>query len=358
MRQPPDVSLRTISTLAACALAGAVAAACSSRTDDDGLSFAPNQGAGGTLGAGGSVAAAGGSGGSTPGSGGSGGAPAAGGTGGAPAAGGTGGAPAAGGTGGAAGTGGSSAVIGDLCPQGSAFCEDFEDDTVGQVPSAPWSPSLNGATAVINTTRAFSGANALLVNAPTGAAYRRGYVALQQSSYAAAAQNMFGRVMVWLEAPPNGTVHWTLFQGEGRSATNNYNAIYRFGGQQQNGAGLMANYETTPDGNPPVRSDCYDHSASTMPVQQWACVEWHFVVATNEMQYWLNGSELADIHVINEGEGCLYDEPPLNGQWLAPPSFQTLYMGWEHYQQAPNDINVWLDGVVVSTTRVGCPAAP
>jgi hypothetical protein len=355
MRQPFDVSLRTIVTLGACALATGLVAACSSRSEDEDSAVVPNQGAGGTSGAGGSPAAQGGGGGS---SGGSGGATATAGSGGA-AAGGSGGAPSggSGGAPGAGGGGGTSALIGDLCPQGAAFCEDFEDDAVGQVPGAPWSPSLNGATAVINTTRAFSGANALLVNAPTGASYRRGYVALQQSSYPAAAQNMFGRVMVWLEATPNGTVHWTLFQGEGRAQTNNYNAIYRFGGQQQNGAGLMANYETTPDGTPPVRSDCYDHSATTMPVQQWACVEWHFAVATNEMQYWLNGNELADIHVTNEGEGCLYDEPPLNGQWLAPPSFQTLYMGWEHYQQAPNPINVWLDGVVVSTARVGCPAA-
>jgi hypothetical protein len=348
-------------------LAGALAAACLGPSDDgDESNVAPITGVGGTLAAGGSTAqggtgaaapagnggtAAGGSAGT--GAGGSAGT-GAGGSAGIGGSAGTG----AGGSAGMGGSGGTASVVGDLCPQGSAFCEDFESGTVGQTPPAPWAASTNGATALVDATRAFSGANALKVNAPTGAAYRRGYVALQQSSFPAATQNMFGRVMVWLEATPAATVHWTLFQGEGRAQTNDHNAIYRFGGQQQNGAGLMANYETTQEGTNPVRSDCYDHSASTMPVQQWACVEWHFVVANNEMQYWLNGNELSDMHVIDRGEGCLNNGPPLNGQWLAPPNFQTLYMGWEHYQQAPNDINVWLDGVVVSTTRVGCPPAP
>lgn len=259
------------------------------------------------------------------------------------------------GSGGAGGTGPLSA----LCPEGAAFCEDFESHATGQPPAAPWQPSLNGATAVVDATRAFSGANALYVNAPTGSNYRRGYVALQQSSFPGAEQEMFGRLMVWLEAGPQtaGTngVHWTLFQGEGRSADDTYNAIYRFGGQHQTDSlGLMANYETTP----PVASDCWDHSQTTLPVQEWACVEWRFVQATNEMQFWLNGAELGDIHVVDRGEGCINEGAPLNGQWLAPPTFQTLYVGWEHYQPPTNDVNVWIDGLVVSTTRVGCPAAP
>ncbi|MEY2930212.1 MAG: hypothetical protein RL033_961 [Pseudomonadota bacterium] len=249
-----------------------------------------------------------------------------------------------------------------LCPAGSAFCEDFEDDALDAAPQSPWQDASNGATARVNASRAFGGGRALRVTVPSGPPPHRGYVALQQSSYAAANREMYGRVMVWLDATPTppsagSSLHWTLLQGEGRAATNNNNAIYRFGGDRQSGAGLMTNYETTPDGNPPVRSDCYQHSASTMPVQRWACFEWHFSQANDELQYWLDGSELADLHVIERGQGCRYEEPPLDGEWLAPPVFQTLYMGWEQYQAASNDVNIWLDTVVLSTTRVGCPAA-
>jgi hypothetical protein len=272
----------------------------------------------------------------------------------------------------ATGAAGSSAVsnvytpggpLSALCPMGTAFCEDFEDDALDRAPQAPWQDATNGATARVNATRAFSGKQALLVNVPSGPPPHRGYVALQQGSFAAANREMYGRVMVFLEATPaaaagQGDLHWTLFQGEGRAATNNYNAIYRFGGERQGGAGLLANYETTQDGNPPVRSDCAQHSQARMPVQRWACFEWRFSQATNEVQYWLDGGELSDLHVVDRGPSCRYDEPPLNGEWLAPPAFQTLYMGWEQYAASSNALNVWLDGIVVGTSRVGCPAAP
>ena len=54
------------------------------------------------------------------------------------------------------------------------------------------------------------------------------------------------------------------------------------------------------------------------------------------------------------GEGCVAND--LGGQWLAPPAFQTLYLGWEHYQQTMNPIDLWMDDIVVDTKRVGCPA--
>jgi hypothetical protein len=150
-------------------------------------------------------------------------------------------------------------------------------------------------------------------------------------------------------------VHWTFVQGEGRSRDDTFNSLYRYGGQHQQGLGLMANFETTP----PKRSDCWQHSASRLPVQRWVCVEWHFAVASNEMEFWLDGNELSDLRVLDRGRGaesgCLGDD--LKGQWLAPPAFQSLYLGWERYQEPENDQNLWIDEVVVSKQRVGCPAA-
>jgi hypothetical protein len=242
------------------------------------------------------------------------------------------------------------------------FCDDFEDDLVGGAPGAPWRDETgpSGATVRVDSSRAHSGNNSVHVLAPKGARYRRGYFALHAAPvFPAASQEMYGRAMVWLEAAPLSPpgahdVHWTLLQGEGRSRDDRFNSIYRYGGQHQQGLGLMANYETTP----PVRSDCWQHSATRLPVQEWACVEWHFVVASNEMELWLNGSELADLHVVDRatlpGTGCLATQD-LGGQWLAPPAFQSLYLGWERYQDTENDQNVWIDDVVVSRSRIGCP---
>jgi hypothetical protein len=242
------------------------------------------------------------------------------------------------------------------------FCDDFEDDPVGAPPAAPWRDETgpSGATVKVDSERAHSGHNAVHVHAPKGASYRRGYFAVHSMPvFPAASREMYGRAMVWLDQAPitppgKPPVHWTLFQGEGRSGDDRFNSIYRFGGQHQKGLGLMANFETTP----PVRSDCWQHSATPLPVAEWACVEWHFVVARNEMEFWLNGTELTDLHVVDKarapGAGCLATAD-LGGQWLAPPAFQSLYFGWERYQEPENDQNVWFDDIAVSASRVGCP---
>ncbi len=212
----------------------------------------------------------------------------------------------------------------------------------------------------VDSVRAFRGTKAVHVLAPKGAAYRRGYFAIHQPPvFPAAAREMYGRAMVWLDQAPiaaagKDPVHWTFIQGEGRSKDDTYNSLYRYGGQHQAGLGLMANFETTP----PTKSDCWQHSASRLPVQEWACVEWHFAVATNEMQFWLNGEELEDIHVRERASGaesgCLSTEH-LGGQWLAPPAFQSLFLGLERYQDTKDDQNLWIDDVVVGESRAGCP---
>jgi hypothetical protein len=242
------------------------------------------------------------------------------------------------------------------------FCDDFEDDAPGAAPAAPWRDETgsSGASVRVDTEHAHSGKNAVHVLAPRGAAYRRGYFAVHRAPvFPAASDEMYGRVMVWLDAAPvtppgNSPVHWTLFQAEGRSADDRFNSIYRFGGQHQQGLGLMTNFETTP----PVRSDCWQHSAARLPLAKWACVEWHFTVASDELEFWLDGAELADLHVRERatapGAGCRSSDD-LGGKWLAPPQFQSLYFGWERYSDTVNDQNVWFDDVVISKSRVGCP---
>jgi len=265
------------------------------------------------------------------------------------------------GSAGALGAAGSSSLpmpppVASACPATALFCDDFEDDALGQFPGAPWQNQTgSGATVRVDGVQAFSGTHAVHVNSPAGA-YRRGYFSLQNGSgiFPGASREMFGREMLWLDATPNATVHWTIIQAEGRAANGTHDAYYRYGGQQQGGAGFMANYET----NMGVSTDCYSHSATRIPTQTWACVEWRFAVATNEMQIWLNGRELTDLHVIDRpttaGSGCLGNG--VNGQWLAPPAFTTLHLGWEQYQQHSNDTNLWVDDVVISTERIGCPA--
>jgi len=319
-------------TALACALQWA-ASGCTGDSGDGGTALGANggqAGAGGAAGAAGAQGLAGNAGSSSAGRGGSAGAAA-----------------GAGGGGGSAGSGGAAAA---LCPEGALFCDDFEGAALGQAPGTPWRASTVAGTVAVDATRAFSGSRSVLATAANGPDFRRAFIALGGTSpiFPGAATEMYGRVMLWLEAAPT-EVHWTIIQAQGPAAAGTHDAEYRYGGQHGTGR-LMANYET----NNGVATDCWDHSTTVLPTGAWACAEWHFAVATNEMQFWLDGTEVQDIHVIDRGEGC--GGNALNGQWLAPPAFNNLLLGWEHYQPWQGDIRIWMDAVAVSTERVRCPA--
>ncbi len=243
---------------------------------------------------------------------------------------------------------------------GALLCEDFEDHVAGEPPSAPWVDATgdSGATVTVSSERSHSGKQSVHVHAGTGKAYRRGYFAIHgEPVFPAAGREMYGRAMIWLAQAPHTPagmpdVHWTIVQGEGRSADDRFNSLYRYGGQHQGGRGLMANFETTP----PVRTDCWQHSKALVPLQRWACVQWHFSAEGHEMQLWLDGEPLEDIHIQKRGgpeSGCLGHD--LEDEWLAPPAFQSLYLGWERYQQPDDDRDIWFDDIAVSTEPVACP---
>jgi len=237
------------------------------------------------------------------------------------------------------------------------FADDFESNATSQHPGAPWSEATfnTGVRIVVDSMQAHSGRQSLHVFTPRGANYRRGYVAIHLKTPVPRAMSaMYGRAMVFLEeapialpgAPP---VHWTLLQGEGRSADDRYNSIYRLGVEGKGGTQLMANFETTP----PVTTDCKQNSKVTLPVKRWTCVEWHMEVASNEMQFWLDGRKV--VHVAGKARAanaCRGDD--LQGEWRAPPKFDSFYIGFERYADSANDQNLWIDDVALSKTRVGC----
>jgi hypothetical protein len=237
------------------------------------------------------------------------------------------------------------------------FTDDFESHATGAMPGAPWSEATfkSGAIIAVDSERSFSGRQALHILTPRGAKYRRGYVAIHLKNPVPGAQpGMYGRARVFLDAAPVALagappVHWTLLQGEGRSADDRYNSIYRLGVEGRGGTQLMANFETTP----PVTTDCKQNSARALPVGRWTCVEWHMEVASNEMQFWLDGRKV--VHVAGRtkaANSCRGND--LQGEWRAPPKFDSFYIGFERYADSANDQNLWIDDVTLAKTRVGC----
>ncbi len=237
------------------------------------------------------------------------------------------------------------------------FSDGFESHPVGEAPGKPWKEESydTGVVIRVDEARAFSGARALHVSTPRGAKYRRGYVAIHLGGPLPQLQPGFhGRAMIWLDAAPQALpdappVHWTLLQGEGRSADDRYNSIYRLGLEDRGGTRLMANFETTP----PVTTDCKRHSKLHLPVRRWACVEWRFDVASDSLEFWLDGKRITRVAGRADAAACRGND--LAGEWRAPPRFDSLYLGFERYADSANDQDLWIDDVALSTRRVGCP---
>jgi len=248
-------------------------------------------------------------------------------------------------------------LAGDVAAADYLFVDDFESHATSQLPGKPWSEETykSGAVITVDGVHAFSGRQAMHIFTPRGAKYRRGYVAIHLGHPVPAAMSgMYGRAMVYLDEAPvalpgSPPVHWTLLQGEGRSADDRYNSIYRLGVEGQGGTQLMANFETTP----PVTTDCKQNSKRTLPVRRWTCVEWHMEVASNEMQFWLDGRKV--VHVAGKSraaDACRGGD--LQGEWRAPPKFDSFYIGFERYADSANDQNLWIDDVALAKARVGC----
>lgn len=250
------------------------------------------------------------------------------------------------------------------------FFDDFEKHAAGQLPGPPWKEEMynSGAAITIDGIHTYSGQQAMHILTPAGANKRRGYVAIHLKGPLPQLQSgMYGRAMVWLDeipepppmvyaaekprTPPPALVHWTLLQGEGRSADDRYNSIYRLGLEQRSGTQLMANFETTP----PVKTNCMQQSKRTLPVRRWTCIEWHMEVATNEMEFWIDGRKITHVKERAAAAGACAGHD-LDDRWLAPPRFDSLYMGFERYGDTANDQNLWIDDVALSKQRAGCPA--
>jgi hypothetical protein len=247
---------------------------------------------------------------------------------------------------------------------GTLVCDDFESQALGAKPGAPWSTSLSNTqvSIVVDGARAHSGSRAVKVTAGAASGYQSAMLGYQVPKLSASGNDLYGRMMFWLESAPSTGVHWTFIDGYGLLPGKNYHAFYRYGGQHpisENGSfvgnQLMANYET-PDiyQNPPVGigSDCWLHSDKKLvPVGRWACAEWHFDGSANKMQFWLDGTELSDLAMNGTGQGCTQQSSTF--PWTAP-TFERIDVGWESYQ-ADEARTLWIDDVAIGTQRVGCP---
>ena len=255
-----------------------------------------------------------------------------------------------GGQGGGASTSSSSAAGGsgggavDPCA-GRLICDDFEDDTLGAAPLAPWQTNVNQGAVVVDGAHAHSGMRAVKVSTDAGQYKQALFYAEGAPAFPVPGNVVYGRMMIYMPQTANDGVHWTMIQGSGPVPGHaGVTGHYRYGGMWQ--GKMMANYETSN-----AATDCWNNSDTVMPTGAWTCMEWRFDGPANDMRFWLDGTEVADLHVTQQGMGCGGQD--LGGDWLAP-DFERMYLGWESYQQ-DDAREAWIDDVIIDDQPIGCP---
>lgn len=157
----------------------------------------------------------------------------------------------------------------------------------------------------------------------------------------------FGRVLAYFASDPGARTkgHWGSFVGIGKKTPSGQDIEVRIGGQFDI---LVANYSPNDALQTSASRDGFYDDGARLPIGSWACFEFQFDGAQNQLHVWLDGTELERLHVTDWnqfGHGLTKD-------WS--PSYDRLRIGYQSWN-ADTPIDVWYDDVVVATQRVGCP---
>ncbi len=231
-----------------------------------------------------------------------------------------------------------SVPVEEVC--GGLVCEGFESYAEGETPAGIWSADTKDGRIVVDAARAASGSRSakLSVDGKGGA--------LLSVSTAAPA----GHMKVYLEAGPEGDVHWTMVELKGKRPSDEREAEVRFGGQHPvaGGSRLMVNYETPEGYSDPSAplSDCWQHGLETdvMPVGRWVEVGWRAGHDGHTIEISLDGVPVPALTAAGHGEGCVHQ--PADYVWEMPV-IDRVNLGWESYQpDGPRTL--WIDDVVLT----------
>jgi hypothetical protein len=243
----------------------------------------------------------------------------------------TGGAAAAGSaTGGAAG-GADSATV-DYCNarDGLTFCETFEAQTPGSAQTkAPWTPAINGdGTVTIDDSVAHSGGRSLKVH---GSGFST-FLVLSGAPLPSATGRLHVRMFMRLAEAMTGG-HNTFLVADTAAAPGAGNA-FRLGEMN-----AMLMYTVSGDTHGALANQNYytDNlpGAALQPLT-WSCVELALDNKKPEVQAWLDGKQVTDLH---------------HTDW-ALDAYDTLRFGFEKYAGPVSD--TWYDDIAIGTAPLGC----
>lgn len=233
-------------------------------------------------------------------------------------------------TSGSAGSAGS--ATGDYCKprDGLTLCETFEAQAAGAAQAKPpWAPAVNGDGQVsIDDTIAHGGARSLKVH---GSGFST-FLVLSGAPLPSATGRLHVRwFMRMAEAMTGG--HNTFLVADTAAAPGAGNA-FRLGEMN-----AMLMYTVSGDTHGALANQNYYTDqlpgAALQPLT-WACLEIALDQAKPEIQVWLDGQEIGDLH---------------HTDW-ALDRYDTLRFGFEKYAGPAGD--VWYDDIAIGTAPLGC----
>jgi hypothetical protein len=235
---------------------------------------------------------------------------------------------------------------GGMAPLGCAdsdipICEDFEGSAEGQLPT-DWSKNGNVGVAEDEFHR---GARSLKVQAAESGARR---MTLTGARVAALGGTHWGRVFYKVDQPPprpaSGVIHSTIVAGSAQSPVSGTIEVRVVDTVEDNQGNHQYLYNVQPNGRGEFgRGSSYDYQYDG----EWHCTEWFLDHATQSYRFFVDGEEISSIAVAN-GSGN-FNESEI------PAVFDSLSVGWNNYQSAPNGGFVaWLDDLAIGPSRIGC----
>ena len=224
------------------------------------------------------------------------------------------------------------------------LCDDFEAAAPGGPPDADtWSvvsPDCSGTGKLaVSDEQAHSGARSVKVDG--GGGYCDHVFISHAAALAGLGPVLHGRFFIRLDAAL-GDGHVTFSS----MSDMNIGSPLRIGGQAMN---LMWN-RASDDATLPVLSPAGIALSVPLPVQQWACVEFMIDESAGHLQTWVDGGEVAGLHLDSE------PTPDVDQQWLNKPDWKPLVtdfkLGWESYAGAT--MTLFFDDVALSDAPIGC----
>lgn len=229
------------------------------------------------------------------------------------------------------------------CAQsGAQFCEDFENG----LDTNTW--QVVGAAPVVDGTQHARGSKALhIATGVQGVSYVK-----EKKTFPAPNNSYWGRAFYYfaqMPSPPGmDFAHWTIaaasgtqVQGEirvGGFLTNgaNFFGVGTDSGNMPGGTGDWTTLDDDPAGKP-----------NAIPLGKWVCVEWQHSGATNETRFYWDAVEHPSLHTTADKNGG-------NGNPYILPQFTELWIGWAEYQASAENVEMWVDEIIVDKERIGC----